>query len=127
MNNKGYMTIEASFIVPIVLFGIFFTIMGLMLSYERGYIIAEENVALYEIPLTNIRNDSVEGYLSGREYTGGVVIGSASVGTSYSSHKAKCSGVLKIYGTNSVSSSREVDVCTGRLRRWQLYDDLREE
>ena len=58
MNNKGYMTIEASFIVPIVLFGIFFTIMGLMLSYERGYIIAEENVALYEIPLTNIRNDS---------------------------------------------------------------------
>lgn len=127
MKNKGYMTIEASFIVPIVLFGIFFTIMGLMLSYEKGYIIAEENVALYEVPIRNIRDNTVEGYLSGKDYTGGVVIGAAAVSTSYSSHKACCDGVLKIYGTNSVSSSREIDICTNRLRRWQLYDDLIEK
>ena len=121
------MTIEASFIVPIVLFGIFFTIMGLMLSYEKGYIIAEENEALYEIPLTNIRNDSISSYLSGRTYTDGIVIGSVNVDSSFSNHKAKCEGVLKIYGTNNVSSSREVDLCTDRLRRWQLYDDIFQE
>ena len=40
--NKGYITIEASVVVPVILFGVFATVLGLMIAYERGYVKASE-------------------------------------------------------------------------------------
>lgn len=127
MMNKGYITIEASVIVPIVLFGVFATILGLMIAYERGYVKASEYERLYTIPLENIRNESVAAYLDGADCEKGIVCGSVEVTGGYSGHKALFEGVLRVMSDNEVNGSREVGVCTDRLRRWQLYDDTFEE
>ena len=127
MNNRGYMTIEASVIIPVVLFGIFATILGLMLAYERGHIKASENERLYTVPLEYIRNENVEEYLNAADYEKGIVCGSAAVSCGYSGHKATAEGVLRVIDENEVNSGREIGVCTDRLRRWQLYDDTFEE
>ena len=127
MNNRGVMTIEASVIVPVVLFGVFICLFGLMLIYEKGYVQSCEYVALYTIPFNDIRNGSVEEYLSGQNYTGGVVLGEANVETNYNWHKAKCQGVISLKGDSEVKAAREIDVLVERLRRWQFYDDIKKD
>ena len=125
--NKGYMTVEASIVVPVVLFGVFMCLFGLMLIYEKGYGLGNEYEALYTIPFSHIRDNSVDAYLSNKNYTYGVVLGEASVETGYSWHKAKCQGVLKLYGDSEINADREIDVLVERLRRWQFYDDIAED
>lgn len=125
--NKGYMTIEASVVVPVILFGVFATILGLMLAYERGYAKASEYERLYTIPLNNIRNESVEEYLGGIDAEKGIVVGALGISSGYSGHKASFEGKLKVIKDVEVSCSREIDVREDRLRRWQLYDDTFEE
>lgn len=126
-DSKGYMTIEASFIVPIILFGCYFIIMGLMLVYERGYIISREYEEIFELPLYVVRDETVGEHLSDQTYDAGVVVGAAEVSGSYSSHRATCTGVLHIYGETGIDATREIDICSDRLRRWQLYDDIAEK
>lgn len=127
MNNRGMMTVEASVIVPVVLFGVFICLFGLMLIYEKGYVLGNEYAALYTIPFKDIRNGSVEEYLSGQDYIGGVVLGEANVESGYSWHKARCQGVVSLYGDSEVKAAREIDVLVERLRRWQFYDDIAED
>ena len=88
LNNKGYMTIEASFIIPLILMGIFMSLFGLILVYEKGVIYSSQYAAIYSVPINNIRNDSIEAYLDSRDYSRGVLFGSLTVDTYYSSHKA---------------------------------------
>ena len=124
LNNKGYMTIEASFIIPLILMGIFMSLFGLILVYEKGVIYSSQYAAIYSVPINNIRNDSIEAYLDSRDYSRGVLFGSLTVDTYYSSHKAGCNGELGLYGTHQLSSVHEVDARAERLRRWQFYDDI---
>ena len=124
MNNKGFMTVEASVVVPVILIGVFVCLFGLILIYEKGYVLSNEYEALYTIPFNDIRNGSVEGYLSGQNYTGGVVLGEANVESGYNWHKAKCQGIVSLYGDSEVKAAREIDVLVERLRRWQFYDDI---
>ena len=127
MNNKGFMTVEASVIVPVILFGVFVCLFGLILICEKGHVLGNEYEALYTIPFNNIRNNSVNEYLSGKSYVGGVVLGEADVESSYSWHKAKCQGEVRLYGDSEVNAAREIDVLVERLRRWQFYDDIAED
>ena len=124
LNNKGYMTIEASFIIPLILMGIFMSLFGLILVYEKGVIYSSQYAAIYSVPINNIRNDSIEAYLDSRDYSRGVLFGSLTVDTYYSSHKAGCNGQLNLYGVSQINSIHEVDARTERLRRWQFYDDI---
>ncbi|MBR6403156.1 MAG: hypothetical protein IKS48_07200 [Eubacterium sp.] len=126
-TNRGYMTLEASLIVPMVLSAIFMTLFCLIFVYERGIILSSENEALYTIPLKDIRNDSVTAYLSGRDYEEGMAYGSCNVNVDYTGHKAGCEGMIHLYSDSDISSKREIDVCVDRLRRWQLYDDIAEK
>ncbi|MBO4591864.1 MAG: hypothetical protein J5684_04815 [Eubacterium sp.] len=126
-TNKGYMTLEASLIVPMVLCAIFMILFCLIFVYERGVVLSSENEALYTIPVKSIRDDSVTSYLSGRNYEEGITYGSCDVNVDYVSHKAKCEGMIHLYGDSGISSKREIDVCVDRLRRWQLYDDIAEK
>ena len=125
--NKGYMTIEARVIVPVIIFGAFFAILGLLIAYERGFVNSSEYERLYTIPLNNIRNECVEEYLSGADFEKSIVTGALDMKSSYSSHKASFEGTLRVIKDISVSCSREIDVREDRLRRWQLYDDTFEE
>ena len=127
LNNKGYMTIEASFIIPLILMGIFMCLFGLILVYEKGVIYSSQYAAVYSVPINNIRNDSIEAYLDSKDYSKGVLFGSLTVDTYYSSHKAGCDGQLSLYGTHQLSSIHEVDARTERLRRWQFYGDTYEK
>ncbi|MEE3399232.1 MAG: hypothetical protein VZR64_07180 [Eubacterium sp.] len=126
-DRKGFMTIEASVVVPVVIIGIFVCLLGLILVYERGYILSEERRALYTIPLVNIRNKEVEAYLNSQDYTKAVVLGSAEVDGSSSSNKATCEGSLHLFGSSEVDAEREIDVRMERLRRWQFYGDTYEK
>lgn len=126
-SNKGYMTIEASIIVPTILIAIMTIIVCLIFVYERSVVASSEYEALYTIPVKNIRDDSVTAYLSGRNYEEGLAYGNCSINTEYSWHMAKCEGVLHIYSDSEIDGRREIDQCVERLRRWQLYDDLADQ
>ena len=126
-HRKGYMTIEASVIVPIILFAAMLMIMGLIITYEKAKLLSTEYRALYSIPIDNIRSDSVEGYLSGKDYGEALIYGEHSVIISYAGHRAKCYGTVELFGTVTACGDHEIDVLSDRLRRWQLYDSLAEE
>ena len=126
-SRKGYMTIEASLLVPIILFAAMLMIMGLIITYEKAKLLSTEYKALYSIPIDDIRNDSVEAYLSGKDYGAALIYGSHTVSVSYAGHRAKCDGTVELYGTVTACGDHEIDVLSDRLRRWQLYDSLAEE
>jgi hypothetical protein len=126
-SDKGYMTIEASVIVPVILFATMLMIIGLVLTYEKARLLSIEYKALYTIPLDDIRSDSVDGYIGGKNYNDGIAYGNVSVDTSYAGHRAKCDGTVELYGTVSANGDHEIDVLSDRLRRWQLYDSLAEK
>jgi len=126
-DRRGYMTIEASIVIPIIIMGIFVCLFGLILVYERSYILSEEYKALYTIPLVDIRNKEVDSYLNSQDYVSAVVLGSADVEGGYSKPWASCSGILRLFGTHNIDASREIDVRVDRLRRWQFYGDTYEE
>ena len=125
-SNKGYMTIEASVLVPVILVGAMLMIMGLILTYEKAKLMSTEYKALYSIPVDDIRSDSVAGYLSGKNYNEGIAYGSTSVNVSYAGHRARCDGMVVLNGTVTACGDHEIDVLSDRLRRWQLYDSLAE-
>ncbi len=126
-KNKGYMTIEASLIVPVILIGVCIMIMGMILVYERSFLLATEYERLYTIPYEYIRADLVGDYLETEDYNRGLYYKTAEVDTYYISHLAVCDGVLRVRDSISVSGKHEIDVCSDRLRRWQLYDDIAEK
>ncbi|MCR5213454.1 MAG: hypothetical protein K6E10_03495 [Eubacterium sp.] len=126
-KNRGYMTVEASLLVPIILFGVFIMIMGMILVYERSCLMATEYERLYSVPLEYIRADIVEDYLASEDYNRGLYYKTACVETAYVSHLAVCDGVLKVRDNIEITGEHEIDVCTDRLRRWQLYDDIAEK
>lgn len=126
-SRKGYMTIEASFIVPIILFAAMLMIMGLIITYEKAKLLSTEYKALYSIPIDDIRSGSVESYLNGKNYGASLIYGDHSVSTSYAGKRAKCDGTIELFGTVTASGDHEIDVLSDRLRRWQLYDSLAEE
>ena len=126
-TNKGYMTIEASVIVPVILLATMLMIVGLVLTYEKARLLSNEYKALYTIPLDDIRGDNVQGYLGGKNYSDGIAYGSSSADVSYEGHRAKCDGTVELLGTVSADGDHEIDVLSDRLRRWQLYDSLAEK
>ena len=126
-KNKGYMTIEASFVIPIILIGIFVILIGLIIVFEKSTIKAEEVETLYQIPLEYIRDGKVAKYLGLKSYGNCLEYGSVSSEGSYKHHKAAASGELVYVKPFLVNSEREIDLCVDRLRRWQFYDDISEE
>lgn len=126
-TNKGYMIIEASVVIPIVLIAIFVTLAGLIICFEKSVIKVEEVETLYQIPLGNIRDDTVYNYLAAKTYGENIEYGSVNASGNYSRHKAAISGKLSYIKLFGVSSEREIDLRVDRLRRWQLYDDISEK
>ena len=127
IRNKGYMSIEASLIVSFILLTTFLMILGLLFTYERGHVFSKECERLYTIPIKNIRDKTVADYLNSEDYSKGIVYGELSSMGSYSSHKAKVSSSLIVREEKKISCKREIDQCSNRLRRWQLYDDIAED
>ena len=123
-NNKGFMTIEASVIVPTVLICVFIVILGFIFVYERAYVLSEEYETIYTIPLKNVRENTVAEHLNSKDYTGPIIYGSIIAEGEYGKHMAGYDGSISIMGVRKITSKREIDVCVDRLRRWQLYDDL---
>lgn len=123
MNNKGFMTIEASVLVPVIFCAIFVMLYALIFIYERSVLSASEYEALYTVPLENIRNKEVEQYISTYDYKNGILYCDVSMKNGYSFHKASCDGQLELFGESQLKGTREIDACVDRLRRWQLYDN----
>ena len=126
-KNKGYMTIEASVVIPVVLIGVFISLAGLIIMFEKSVIKAQEVETLYQMPLGCIRDDIVDDYLAEKNYGDTLEYGETSSSGNYAHHKACASGELDYIKSFKVNSRREIDLCVDRLRRWQFYDDISEE
>ncbi|MBO4863700.1 MAG: hypothetical protein J5517_05015 [Eubacterium sp.] len=127
MNNKGYMSIEASFVIPILLLGILVVLAGLIIMFEKSVISVEEVESIYSIPLENIRDDRVKDYLCSKSPGERIEYGQVETSSDYVLHKASYDGTLDYFKSFGISFKREIDVCTDRMRRWQLYDDIGEK
>lgn len=127
INDYGYMTIEASFVIAVIITAIFVVIMGFIFTYERSYLISKEYKGLYSIPINNIRNNKVENYLESIDFKSPTMYGEVNLKGAYRNKKAEYKGELDLNSHTNMSVSREIDVCVDRLRRWQMYDDIAEE
>ena len=126
--SKGYMTIEASFIIPIILFIAVTLIYLFMHLYEREYLRGELYRNSCSVPY-HISKDDGETV----QYVNGIAPETESLFGS-ESRQAECrSGSLTIKGEidfkveSEFKVQRETWKCTDRLRRWQLYESFTEE
>ena len=131
-NNKGMATIEVTFIMPILIF-IICAILFLFLDIiNDGIVQGEAYVRLYAISVGDDA-DSISAALI-KEYEEKVVgtgnTPKVSVGTDDGKIFADIDGSSNaggnIYNYQGVKRlyEREYELCTDRLRRWQLYGDI---
>ena len=128
MKNKGYMTIEMSLALPVIMIIIFLMLIGLLAAYEKETLRANSYAELYSIPLQIVRTKKVSEYLNSLERRNVCVFGESDVTSSYTFHKATSDGVVSDRtGQDHINTSHEIGVRTSRLRRWQFYDSLTDD
>ena len=131
IKNKGAALIEATIIIPIILFIIINCIFLFLDCINDSIIVGEGYCSIYSfseyVPIDDIKNSfdkSVKDVLVG---TGTEI--SADTSTSLGKLDLKIKGnksannIYK-YKLEDVKLSMEYDKCTGRLRRWQMYGDI---
>ena len=101
-TRKGYMSIEAAFIIPMLLLIAVTLIYLFMHLYEREYLRGE----LYQ-DSCSIPHDVQDEGCSGGDIT--------------------ISGGIDFKVESAFTVKRETGKCSGRLRRWQLYESITEE
>ena len=132
-NNEGMMTLEASIIVPVILF-LFAGVLLLFLAQgKRETLRGEMYTSLYTIPFAE-EKELLSAYavmqkaselseksdVASVSYTGDGDRLSLSGGVRFA-------GIGKYGGTMSLTAGRERDKCVSRLRRWQFYGDITED
>lgn len=109
MNNKGSSVVEVSLIMPIVL-GMLVLVIFLFLDTINDGRVQQDG---YSIIYTYQQRDGLQGYL---DDTGSPV--AADAGEMQVSNGNYC------YQKEGHLFITEVDVCSDRLRRWQVYGDI---
>ena len=128
MKNKGYMTIEMSLVLPVILIIIFLMMIGLLAAYEKETLRANSYAELYSVPLGIVRKKKVGEYLNSLERRNVCVFGESDVTSSYTFYKGTSDGVISDRtGQDHIKTSHEMGVRTSRLRRWQFYDSLADD
>ncbi|MCR5291858.1 MAG: hypothetical protein K6E28_03085 [Eubacterium sp.] len=122
-GNRGSITVEASFIMGIVVIIVYLSVYGYIYTLDREIARANVNEAIYTVtvndPEEHIKNAEGGGnplIWTEADYAGSVGSGDVSMSASFD-----------MKGKTVVTGKTEYDVCTDRLRRWQLYGDLAEE
>lgn len=125
--DSGVISIEASVVMFLVMIMIFLCMYGMMYVMNCETIRSYMYEKIYTAPLietsqyiTDSTNENGLGdvlmWCDNYSLTG--MVGSDSI-TMF--------GQLSMSGSSGFGCSTEYGVCTGRLRRWQMYDDIAEE
>ena len=112
-RNKGTMTLEASVIIPIILFLVAGAILLYLTIGKRESIRGEYYTNLYTISLAEERSRTEDQLkLSGAVYY---------------LDRVDAGNFAAFQAEFPVQAERERDKCASRLRRWQFYGDITEE
>jgi len=132
-NDKGMMTLEASVIVPVILF-LFAGVLLLFLAQgKRESLRGEMYTSLYTIPYAE-EKEIIAAYAvmqRADDLSGKADIASVSYSGDGDelalSGGVRFAGIGEYGGTLVVKAARERDKCVSRLRRWQFYGDITED
>ncbi|GEM_PF-3383034 len=129
-NNRGFMTIEACVIVPVLVSASFFILLILLQFFRRNAI---QQAALQQIYLITLRaeeekssGEQIAERLSADGAFADELPGESGLKAEDEALRVKVTGELELISEDTVMVTREVRCCTGRLRRWQLYGDITE-
>ena len=131
-SDRGMLTVEASIIIPIILFISAGVILLFIAQGRREVLRGEMIMALYTIPVEkeldeDPKNEVIvraEGILEG---TSTAELEPASSGKHLRLEGSiQFAGIGSYEGTLPAVAEREKDLCSKRLRRWQFYGDLAE-
>lgn len=128
LKEKGFMTVEASVIVPVILFIAVSLIMMFFYLYEREYLRSEIYERAYSVPYYSIRSDAeIMAYLNGLQPQDVYMFGSVDSEAVSFMGQISFRGIVDYKVKDDFYIKREVGKVTERLRRWQLYESLAEE
>jgi len=123
-HNQGSITIEMCFVIPIVLGIVIMLIMLIIKGANEGAALGGSQIAVYQYSdwwlveedgnqLEQLKDvgilEQINGYMD--------------IGEDYVSVTAKSQREGN-YTIATLSCTREINLCTNRLRRWQLYGDV---
>lgn len=130
-DDRGVIMVEASVLVPVILFLTAGIILTFLLEMKREMLRDDMVVSLYTIPVSEELDKSPENELERRaESLGGK--GESVVGEFRDGRMilTGTTGMKEILGRPfefTARAARDRDVCSDRLRRWQFYGDITEE
>lgn len=122
-KNKGFMTVEASLVMPAAIMCFFIILYGLILSLDTEMVRADIYSVIYSVPVLNGER-YVEEAANGGNIGKDIIWGDVS---SETDGAAAIRADIDLRGVHTVTGSTEYDLCTARLRRWQLYGNLADE
>ncbi|MBQ6229547.1 MAG: hypothetical protein IJJ74_00315 [Eubacterium sp.] len=126
-NNSGVISIEASVVMFITMVMIVFCIFGMMYVMNCETIRAFMYEKIYTAPLIKSKEYLSKSAKSGdiddfllwcEDYGMDAITGTDNI---------SMIGHIDMKGTTYIGCSTEFGLCTDRLRRWQLYDDIAED
>ena len=115
-KNSGFVSVEAAFVgsilIIITMFSVYAMVYILNTASLRDYMYQK----VYSVPL--VQKDSYIKYYSDKDNLAGVIMWCDDY---------KMAGMLDMKGITRMICRTENGLCTDRLRRWQLYDDIAED
>ena len=129
LGNKGSMTVEASVIFPVTILIIFFVLYAYIYILDREILRSGIYETIYTAPLVDA-DKYLESNMDAGE-VGGTLIWCGEedvvIDSRCGSGIVSVNAVMDMKGETDIEGKTEYDVCTDRLRRWQLYGDITEE
>ena len=126
--SKGFMTIEASVVVPVILLIAISTVMIFMHLYEREFMRGEFYEMAYSVPYYSSKSDlGIINYLNSVVRDEVYFFGETESSKGSIDQKIMCAGRVDYVVEDAFNVRHEIGKCSDRLRRWQLYDGFTEE
>lgn len=128
-NNRGSITVEMCFVMPVVIAVVMILIFITLRGLNEGTVLGVSQLMVYEY--SERETDVGKGTgSSGNELQDGImldlVVGSFFVDENgISASVRSCENEL--YSISTMGCTRERNLCTDRLRRWQLYGNVLRE
>lgn len=126
-KNSGFVSVEAAFVgailIIITMFSVYAMVYILNTASLRDYMYQK----VYSVPL--VQKDSYIKYYSDKDNLAGVIMwcDDYKMAGSCSNGIVSMAGMLDMKGITRMICRTENGLCTDRLRRWQLYDDIAED
>ena len=138
LNNEGSATLEITMVMPIIIFLIIFCIFLFIDVINDSIIQGETYSTIYSLSADDFNNAIEDKYNIDEQITNQIndkIVGvnnEPDVDTAYKKGEVyttvnatlRIGGDIYRYQGEKRTYKKEVDLCTDRLRRWQLYGDI---